>query len=373
MTSLPDSTPPGPCRQGISDERADDFYTRRGLGPAVARREAMPRQAPKALSQREVVRYLRAVEHCGCARDTVVALLPLTRPELRTALTTWLEQRPAWPGAAASPALLLNRRGARLSDRSARSIVTDLGTQVGLGHDTGTGGGFGPHVLRHTFATQLIRADSNEWAAADDPACVHSAEHQCKGVALLAVAGAVLIACTPAPAPPATSATAGATTGGFSGAVVMVSLGTDANEQATVYVGRLSDVVRALAGRVTLATDPAFASAHQDVCVDTVVFTGVPGSSAVVYAGHLDDGWTAAENAPATAVEGSEHAVHQQLVVPPSTAKVGRSWTLNAELAQDGQTVATSGSYTLTVLTAAPGRTRWAVGPDSGSVECSPT
>jgi hypothetical protein len=23
-----------------------------------------------------VVRYLRAVEHCGCARDTVVALLP---------------------------------------------------------------------------------------------------------------------------------------------------------------------------------------------------------------------------------------------------------------------------------------------------------
>jgi integrase len=49
---------------------------RSGLGAATARREALPRRAPKALSAREVVRYLRAVEHCGCARDTVVALLP---------------------------------------------------------------------------------------------------------------------------------------------------------------------------------------------------------------------------------------------------------------------------------------------------------
>lgn len=37
----------------------DDFYTRRGLGPAVARREPLPRRAPKALTDREVVRYLR--------------------------------------------------------------------------------------------------------------------------------------------------------------------------------------------------------------------------------------------------------------------------------------------------------------------------
>ena len=54
----------------------DDFYIRRGLGPATARREMLPRRAPKALSNREVVRYLRAVEHCASARDTVVALLP---------------------------------------------------------------------------------------------------------------------------------------------------------------------------------------------------------------------------------------------------------------------------------------------------------
>ena len=153
----------------------DDFDTRRGLGPATARREQLPRRAPKALSHREVLRYLRAVEHCGSARDTVLALLPfyaglrvgevvgldlddvslssrkgalrirgkgraggklrelpLTRPELRNALAAWLEQRPGWHGAGGTPALLLNRRGGRLSDRSARTIITELGEQVGL-------------------------------------------------------------------------------------------------------------------------------------------------------------------------------------------------------------------------------------------------
>jgi integrase/recombinase XerC len=73
--------------------------------------------------------------------------LPLTRLELRTALTSWLEQRITWPGAATSPALLLNQRGGRLSDRSGRTIITNLGEQVGLGHDPTDS--FGPHVLRH--------------------------------------------------------------------------------------------------------------------------------------------------------------------------------------------------------------------------------
>jgi len=188
----------------------DDFYSRRGLGSAIARREALPRRAPKAVSSRDITRYLRAVEHCGSARNVVVALLPfyaglrigevvgldvtdvslsarkgslrvrgkgrdggklrelpLTRPELRTALTNWLDQRPSWPHAQDSPALLLNRRGGRLSDRAARTIITDLGEHVGLGADTPAGSRFGPHALRHTFATQLLRGGADPVLVAD--------------------------------------------------------------------------------------------------------------------------------------------------------------------------------------------------------------
>ena len=79
----------------------------------------------------------------------------------------WLEQRLAWPGADDSAALLLNRRGGRLSDRSARTIITALGEQVGLGEHTGDRPGFGPHILRHTFATQLLRGGADPVLVAD--------------------------------------------------------------------------------------------------------------------------------------------------------------------------------------------------------------
>jgi site-specific recombinase XerD len=185
----------------------DDFYTRRGLGPAHARREALPRRAPKALTERQVVHYLRAVEHHAPSRDHVIALLPfyaglrisevvgldlddvalsarkgslrirgkgrdggklrdipLARPELRAALTIWLTHRHDWTGAD-QPALLLNQRGGRLSDRAARTVITTLGEHAGLGTDPDNP--FGPHVLRHTFATQLIRAGTDPVLVAD--------------------------------------------------------------------------------------------------------------------------------------------------------------------------------------------------------------
>lgn len=143
-------------------------------------------------------RYLREVEKNASARDAVIALLPYLaglrigevvalevadvrlsarkgelrvlgkghgggkirtvdlHPDLRTALQAWLQERATWPGAATTAALVLNARGGRLSDRGARDIITRLGTAAGINDDAAEP--FGPHVLRHTFGTQLVRA-----------------------------------------------------------------------------------------------------------------------------------------------------------------------------------------------------------------------
>ncbi|MFI6496431.1 tyrosine recombinase XerC [Nonomuraea typhae] len=175
----------------------DDFYQRHGLGRTGAQRERyQPSTAPKALDERETRRYLREVERSANTRDTALALLPLLaglrigevvgldtadvrmsarkgelwvigkgrdggkvrkvpiHPTLRTALQAWIDERPHWPGAD-SDALFLNRRGGRITDRAARTIITGLGTAAGIGDDPA--GPFGPHVLRHSFGTQLVR------------------------------------------------------------------------------------------------------------------------------------------------------------------------------------------------------------------------
>jgi site-specific recombinase XerC len=54
----------------------DDFYIRRGLGPARAKRPEVPSAAPRALSGRAQIRYLRAVQACPSARDRALALVP---------------------------------------------------------------------------------------------------------------------------------------------------------------------------------------------------------------------------------------------------------------------------------------------------------
>jgi site-specific recombinase XerD len=174
----------------------DDFYVRRGLGKTELKREdAVRRTAPKALTASEARSFLRMVEAYASPRDAAICLTPYyaglrisevvgldladvrmsarkgklwvigkgsdggkTREvpinaELREILGRWLEVRRTWSGAE-SPALFLSRHNGRLSDRSARSVVVKYGRLARLGDDEP----FGPHVLRHTFATQLVRS-----------------------------------------------------------------------------------------------------------------------------------------------------------------------------------------------------------------------
>jgi len=136
------------------------------------------------------VRFLREVQKCPSPRDRAIALVPFyagTRiaeitgldvddvrlsarkgilrilgkgekireipihPDLRSALTDWIDERADWPGAN-TPALFLNQRGARLTVRGAHDIITTIATTAGLEDDDITA-----HILRHTFATRLVR------------------------------------------------------------------------------------------------------------------------------------------------------------------------------------------------------------------------
>jgi len=47
----------------------DDFYIRRGLGPASAARVQITAAAPRALDQRARLRYLREVQRCPSPRN----------------------------------------------------------------------------------------------------------------------------------------------------------------------------------------------------------------------------------------------------------------------------------------------------------------
>ncbi len=172
----------------------DDFYIRRGLGPASAARVEITAAAPCALDQRSQLRYLREVQRRPSPRDQALALVPFyagarigeivaldvddiarsarkgvlrilgkgqrvrhvpIHPQLRTAITGWLDERADWPGANDTPALFLNQRGQRLSVRGAHDIVTAIATAAGL-DDHAT-----VHVLRHTFATTLVRGGTD--------------------------------------------------------------------------------------------------------------------------------------------------------------------------------------------------------------------
>lgn len=178
----------------------NDFYSRRGLGPAEVRRLEVAQEAPRALEKREAIRWLRAVEGCHRLRDRALALVPFyaglrigetvgldlddvrqsakrgllvvragkgdryrevpLHADLRSAINAWLKERRDWPGAE-GPAVFLNRRGGRLSARGARDVFASLAETAGLDDE------FSSHVLRHTFATTLTRAGSDVVLVAD--------------------------------------------------------------------------------------------------------------------------------------------------------------------------------------------------------------
>jgi site-specific recombinase XerD len=172
----------------------DDFYRRRGLGPAAAQRQEVPKAAPRALDERHRIRWLRAAEradprdralaytefYAGTRGAETLALdlddvrasarkghlivrygkggkyreVPL-HPKLRTALEQWKTERAKWPGATENPALFLNRRGGRLSTRGAYQVLKAIAEDANL--TVGRDADFTPHVLRHTAATTMIR------------------------------------------------------------------------------------------------------------------------------------------------------------------------------------------------------------------------
>ncbi|MGO9750977.1 MAG: tyrosine-type recombinase/integrase [Solirubrobacteraceae bacterium] len=80
-------------------------------------------------------------------------------PQLRSALNDWLAERSEFPASAA--ALFLNRRGERLSVRGAHAVITGIAARGGLDDRVSA------HVLRHSFATTLVRGGTDLVIAAE--------------------------------------------------------------------------------------------------------------------------------------------------------------------------------------------------------------
>ncbi|GAB3716692.1 tyrosine-type recombinase/integrase [Nocardiopsis potens] len=176
----------------------DAFFALRGSGrPDVVREHLGRPSAPRALDGRAKLRFLRVVARDASPRDRalchlayyaglriaeIVALdvadirlsarrgsvrvrgkgrlggkdraVPL-HAEARASLERLLDEL----GRPAAGPLVRNRDGQALSTRAANTAVCELGAAAGIG-PSDDGEAFGPHVLRHTFGTDLVRGGS---------------------------------------------------------------------------------------------------------------------------------------------------------------------------------------------------------------------
>jgi integrase/recombinase XerC len=164
----------------------DNLYRFLRLDPPRVRREPLPASAPRALTDEELRRLLRAAEARGEPRDrAIVALMALAGlrlaevagldvddialsarrgmvtvrhgkgdvgrsvplgTEARSLVAAWLRIRPN----VSSQALLVGSAGSRLTPRGLDRVVRRISTAAGLS--------MSPHVLRHTFVTRLVRS-----------------------------------------------------------------------------------------------------------------------------------------------------------------------------------------------------------------------
>lgn len=114
-----------------------------------------------------------------------------------------------------------------------------------------------------------------------------------------------------------------------------------------LYFGQLGAVVHAAGGAFNVSSQ--MLTSHPDICVTTVEFHQVPGTSGAVYAIGLAGNWFGAENKPSSKIGGQSRELHQQLLVPPVPIARGTTWNATAEVKTD-QVDASTASYRLRML-----------------------